>query len=269
MQRIVGLAVAAMLAAAPAAATVTFNGVKLYSGSATSLVGAQNVVSPQINSTTPGNFSITNDNSQAISGASASVHTVMAVENSPSGVRFRLDGRATATYSGNPQYITPNAASDNQYRYSFSTDTPFHLFMTYNMPFDTPQNYGTTSDYYTLVARFEAVTVCGGAMSLPFNCLSTPDLVQYPRNLRQTDFDKTISIDLLPGVYTITIFGNISAQTYHPGAVYAGTQGLFTTNINPVAGVPEPANWAMLITGFGLAGAALRRRRHQGMVSPL
>ncbi len=27
------------------------------------------------------------------------------------------------------------------------------------------------------------------------------------------------------------------------------------------AGVPEPANWALLIAGFGLTGAALRRRR--------
>lgn len=29
----------------------------------------------------------------------------------------------------------------------------------------------------------------------------------------------------------------------------------------PVGGVPEPASWAMLITGFGLTGAAMRRRR--------
>lgn len=28
-----------------------------------------------------------------------------------------------------------------------------------------------------------------------------------------------------------------------------------------VAAVPEPANWAMMITGFGLAGVAIRRRR--------
>lgn len=27
------------------------------------------------------------------------------------------------------------------------------------------------------------------------------------------------------------------------------------------AGVPEPANWALMIAGFGLAGAAMRRRR--------
>jgi hypothetical protein len=29
----------------------------------------------------------------------------------------------------------------------------------------------------------------------------------------------------------------------------------------PVTAVPEPATWALAITGFGLAGAALRRRR--------
>ena len=31
-----------------------------------------------------------------------------------------------------------------------------------------------------------------------------------------------------------------------------------------VAGVPEPANWALMITGFGLAGVALRRTRRSG-----
>lgn len=30
---------------------------------------------------------------------------------------------------------------------------------------------------------------------------------------------------------------------------------------DPVTGVPEPASWAMLIGGFGMVGAALRRRR--------
>ena len=44
--------------------------------------------------------------------------------------------------------------------------------------------------------------------------------------------------------------------------------GTFTVTINGVngsggggGGVPEPATWAMMITGFGLAGATLRRRR--------
>jgi hypothetical protein len=29
--------------------------------------------------------------------------------------------------------------------------------------------------------------------------------------------------------------------------------------------VPEPASWAMLIAGFGLTGAAMRRRRQQAL----
>jgi hypothetical protein len=43
------------------------------------------------------------------------------------------------------------------------------------------------------------------------------------------------------------------------GAVSGG----FTMSTPPVAapGVPEPAAWAMLIAGFGLTGAAMRRRR--------
>jgi hypothetical protein len=32
-------------------------------------------------------------------------------------------------------------------------------------------------------------------------------------------------------------------------------------NFTLTAGVPEPANWALLIAGFGLTGAAMRRRR--------
>ncbi len=32
-----------------------------------------------------------------------------------------------------------------------------------------------------------------------------------------------------------------------------------------VASVPEPASWALMITGFGLAGAGLRRRRWQAV----
>jgi len=40
------------------------------------------------------------------------------------------------------------------------------------------------------------------------------------------------------------------------GLAYAGTGGA-----GPIGGVPEPASWALMISGFGLAGSALRRRR--------
>ena len=40
-----------------------------------------------------------------------------------------------------------------------------------------------------------------------------------------------------------------------------GIQNLSFTFDNGVGGVPEPASWAMMIAGFGLTGAAMRRRR--------
>ena len=39
------------------------------------------------------------------------------------------------------------------------------------------------------------------------------------------------------------------------------------TSTLPVAGVPEPASWAMMLVGFGLAGNAIRRRRPVAVVA--
>jgi hypothetical protein len=37
-------------------------------------------------------------------------------------------------------------------------------------------------------------------------------------------------------------------------------QGVDNVSINATVGVPEPASWALMITGFGLVGGAMRRR---------
>ena len=41
-----------------------------------------------------------------------------------------------------------------------------------------------------------------------------------------------------------------------PGSIAASA-----TYVDVTGQVPEPASWAMLIAGFGLSGAAMRRRR--------
>ena len=50
--------------------------------------------------------------------------------------------------------------------------------------------------------------------------------------------------------------GATTLYTYNGG----GASGV-TYTVSQVSAAPEPATWAMLILGFGLAGATLRRRR--------
>lgn len=49
--------------------------------------------------------------------------------------------------------------------------------------------------------------------------------------------------------------------------LYGGGTPLRQFEAPPVAGVPEPATWAMLILGFGATGAALRRRQPRPAVA--
>lgn len=52
------------------------------------------------------------------------------------------------------------------------------------------------------------------------------------------------------GLLTTTSFGDKTSSGYEGVQVIASA-----------GGVPEPATWALMITGFGMAGSALRRRR--------
>lgn len=63
--------------------------------------------------------------------------------------------------------------------------------------------------------------------------------------------------DVTAGWHEITVLGNWGKK----GGAYTG--GLSFT----AAAVPEPASWAMMISGFALVGAAMRRRRVKTNVS--
>ena len=57
-----------------------------------------------------------------------------------------------------------------------------------------------------------------------------------------------------------------------PGQLHFGVgDGLFSDNSGAyritVAGVPEPASWALLIAGFGLTGVAMRRRQRMAAIT--
>ena len=61
--------------------------------------------------------------------------------------------------------------------------------------------------------------------------------------------------------YSTTLL--LAAGTYQMRFAQADNQGFFQQGVDnvSVSAVPEPASWAMLITGFGVVGAAARRRR--------
>jgi hypothetical protein len=72
---------------------------------------------------------------------------------------------------------------------------------------------------------------------------------------RPAAWDDTISnltSLLLPGNSYQIRFGEVDNQFFFNQAV---------DNVSVIASIPEPASWAMLIAGFGLVGAAARRRR--------
>ncbi|MFI4966187.1 MAG: PEPxxWA-CTERM sorting domain-containing protein [Caulobacterales bacterium] len=63
----------------------------------------------------------------------------------------------------------------------------------------------------------------------------------------------------ISGSFVLPTTGTLRLQI-GSGTDFAGGNDFAIDNI-VVQGVPEPASWALMITGFGLAGAALRRRR--------
>ncbi|MFS0738192.1 cistern family PEP-CTERM protein [Sphingomonas sp. 1P06PA] len=68
----------------------------------------------------------------------------------------------------------------------------------------------------------------------------------------------TFSLTYAPGTTSITLdrfFVRYQSITGVPGITSATGSGVFG------AAVPEPASWALMIGGFGLTGAALRRRK--------
>jgi hypothetical protein len=53
-----------------------------------------------------------------------------------------------------------------------------------------------------------------------------------------------------------------AGQTITGISLASGSNSFEVDNIAVASAVPEPATWAMLVAGFGVAGMGLRRRRH-------
>lgn len=67
-----------------------------------------------------------------------------------------------------------------------------------------------------------------------------------------------IGAGLLGHDFLLSVLAADCAPTGHWGYVYLDGFGAV---IPPPGGIPEPAAWAMMLAGFGIAGSALRKRR--------
>ena len=78
------------------------------------------------------------------------------------------------------------------------------------------------------------------------------------------DFDQAGTM-LAPGVSNLSYAYSVTPTPFGPAASFTANSPdqplIFKVTGTAAGAVPEPANWAMLIAGFGLTGATMRRRR--------
>jgi hypothetical protein len=86
--------------------------------------------------------------------------------------------------------------------------------------------------------------------TMPFGYKYTSDSLGFYSDLR-VDYalNSNAYASNLDAAFEPVIFGNVD-------------NGYWGPNLLLETAVPEPASWAMLIAGFGLTGAAMRRRHH-------
>ena len=100
------------------------------------------------------------------------------------------------------------------------------------------------------------------------NAAYGPDLIWNFGNASNIDFQSEFNGSVLAPDATVSnstqINGSVVANIFDQGGeVHLGTwegSSDLTAALSPTTSVPEPAAWALMIAGFGLAGASLRRR---------
>lgn len=126
---------------------------------------------------------------------------------------------------------------------------------------------GTTSNYLAIHQGGSATLTSTKALRQLSVYIGSPDAFNSIRFIGENGFDVTLTgAALAAGAFN----GNQSIgrrMTYDFGAnrvnqvIFSSSGYSFELDNIAVSAVPEPASWALMITGFGLLGGALRRQR--------
>ncbi len=246
MKRVIFLA--ALLASVPAFA-ITANGGAVSVGSNVILgsvsdaqsysdsgAGAPGLLGAAVYST------VTNPlaNVTAVSFANVSAQWVSATQGS---VYLNWGWEAQTAASGLGTQVETNKNTPN-WTYNFTTGASAASF-----------NVKWTLSTFTEVGSTFGLQGIFGRGSMPYNVT--------PFTVSPVDGSGSFSVALNPNTaysFSISNNGNLGNEQGGFDSVTGASFGMDWTITE--SGVPEPASWAMLLTGFGLVGAGMRRRRH-------
>ena len=155
--------------------------------------------------------------------------------------------------------------------YSFTTSGPVHIYNGADglMSGISAPPPGDLTNYVAVLGG-GSLTLTTPAIKLLSVFMGSPDLYNSIRfNYSDNTFDELDGNEMSAGAFN----GDQSIgrrMTYTFGGktvtsvVFASSQNSFEfDNIATVSAVPEPATWAMMIMGFGLAGSAVRNSRRK------
>lgn len=238
MIRSAGLA-AAVLAASPAAAAVTV-GAQIVDTRLSGTIASMPVDSAGSDALTrTGTINASAQLVERGQGAPLLRASSTVIAELPVAERGRVTFRRTLTpgsvAGGND--VTSSAAT---YRYVFTTDTPIAFDVNWGVAtFGTAAEWNMPSQMLSLAAQGSGDTL-----------LRLHDLGNGASGLRQLTLD--------PGSYELRI-----QDAFSPVAGAGNSSGLSSQYSFAMRAVPEPASWTMLLIGFALTGAVMRRGAHR------
>lgn len=178
---------------------------------------------------------------------------------------FAVEVLGTTASGGNGS--TTVEASDSQ----ISVDFEVHSFTPITVDFGVQAGDAASYNFDSFINIFTGVTPPG--LGVDFITFTLTDGATFDLGLVSGAFSSaSASLNGAGNLLTVR-FAPAEFLSAELGNVFGGTTGDFLINRNGLAAgenfslivgaaaVPEPATWGMMILGFGVVGAAMRRRR--------